>query len=116
MWMTVEDKFWGINFPQSCILNAKWDPKQEMPSDILDVLSSRVPLDSFPGNLGRPKDSCVCVLELSSADSLRRGCRVEGDSFKNECSGSPVALSWLERGFLSQGKRMLDKPSMFTQV
>lgn len=116
MWLTAVDKFLGINFPEYCILNAMWDSKWEMLSDILDVPSSCVPLNCFPGNLGRPTDSCICVLELSSADSLRRGCRMEGDSFKNECSGSPTALTWLERGFLSQGKRMLGKPSMFTQV
>lgn len=70
-WLTAADEVFGLDqLPSIFHLHAKWDPKQEMPSDSLGVSRWLILLSSFPGNQEDLR-TVVCVLEL------RRGYKVE---------------------------------------
>ena len=61
IWLTAAGKCFSLDkIPHYCILNAKGDPKQEMPSDTMDVPGSGVPPNCFPGKRAEPR-AVVCV-------------------------------------------------------
>lgn len=50
-WLTKADEIFGIDqLPSIFHLNAKWDSKQEVPSDSMGVSRWLILLSSFPGN------------------------------------------------------------------
>lgn len=55
-WLTTADEIFEINqLPSLFHLNAKRDPKHEMPSDSMGVSRRLMLLSSFPGNQADPR-------------------------------------------------------------
>lgn len=101
-WLTAADKLWGIDQLSSIVhLNAKWDLKQEMSSDIVMSQAGLSPWILFLG-IGQTQGQLYLCPGLSSADSWGEGTewRIKRRlPLKNEGSRSTVALTWLEVAF-----------------